>query len=224
MGNEKQAYCGKHYYDKEKYDRCPYCYGEAARKDPGATMPERYTDLEMDDLDLDLDLDLDMDDLEPTESAYVPKAKAFSYVADDEDDDERTKSAYFKEKGVDPVVGWLVALSGNVKGTDYSIRTGNNLIGRNPNMDICIRGDLTISKENQAIISYDARHRKFFFTPGNGKNIVYVNGNAVFATTEIVSYDIIEMGVTKFVFVPFCGENFDWESVLTEQAEQTEGE
>jgi len=214
MGKENQAYCGKHYYDGDKYDRCPYCYGEDARRDPGATMPEGFTDMDLEIEDLDLDL-------EPTESAYVPKQKSFSYMDDDDDDEERTVSAFFKEKGVDPVVGWLVALSGSAKGSDYSIRTGNNYIGRNPNMDICIRGDATISKENQARISYDARHRKFFFTPGNGKNIVYVNGNAVFATTEIVSYDIIEMGVTKFVFVPFCGENFDWDTVLKDE---TEGE
>ena len=35
--------------------------------------------------------------------------------------------------------------------------------------------------------------------------------NAVYTPIVLKSYDVIEMGDSKFVFVPFCGESFMWE-------------
>ena len=40
--------------------------------------------------------------------------------------------------------------------------------------------------------------------------IVYLNGNAVYAPSVLNKYDEIELGKSKFLFVPFCGENFMW--------------
>ena len=137
----------------------------------------------------------------------------------DYDSVQVTESAYMKEKGMDPVAGWLVAVSGSFKGTDYRIHSDNNFIGRSRRMNICIMGDETISKENHACISFDTRNKKFYFTPGMGRNIVRVNDNAIFVTTELQAYDIIELGITKFVFIPFCGNEFDWDQTFTTEEE-----
>jgi len=109
-----------------------------------------------------------------------------------------------------PVAGWMVCIDGPSKGTDYRIHEENNYIGRSNKMDICILGDPTISRENHAIITYDPRDRVFYFAPQRGASIVRVNGRAVLSTVELHSYDRIEIGKSMFLFVAFCGEQFQW--------------
>lgn len=112
--------------------------------------------------------------------------------------------------GFNPVVGWLVCVDGADKGTDYRIRNGNNYIGRDQSMDICIRNDLHISNQNAAIIGYDDIERQFFFGPAGGHNTVRVNGKMVINAVPLAPYDEIIVGTTKLMFVPLCGERFDW--------------
>jgi len=112
--------------------------------------------------------------------------------------------------GFNPVVGWLVCVDGTDKGTDYRIRNGNNYIGRDQSMDICIRNDNHISNKNAAIIGYDDLERQFFFGPAGGHNTVRVNGKMVINAIPLAPYDEITVGTTKLMFVPLCGERFDW--------------
>lgn len=112
--------------------------------------------------------------------------------------------------GFNPVVGWLVCVDGADKGTDYRIRNGNNYIGRDQSMDICIRNDNHISNQNAAIIGYDDLERQFFFGPAGGHNTVRVNGKMVINAVPLSPYDEITVGTTKLMFVPLCGERFDW--------------
>ena len=127
------------------------------------------------------------------------------------DGDGRTVAVIKQSLGVDPVVGWLVSLDGEEKGKDYRIHADNNYIGRSAKMDICIGGDDTISRENHAIISYDTRAKTFYLSPGEGRSIIRLNDEAVFATTKITASDIIEIGKTRLRFVPFCDGNFEWD-------------
>ena len=69
----------------------------------------------------------------------------------------KTVGYYHKKVGIDPVVGWLLCVDGPEKGRDYRIRSGRNSIGRAENMDICISGDSSISRERHAIIAYDPK-------------------------------------------------------------------
>jgi len=41
--------------------------------------------------------------------------------------------------------------------------------------------------------------------------LVYLYGEDIDVPTQIKAYDVIEVGQTKLIFVPFCGENFKWE-------------
>lgn len=125
-------------------------------------------------------------------------------------DSERTQAVLKKEIGIDPVVGWLVCVEGKEKGRDYRIHSDNNFIGRSEKMDVCIRGDDTISRENHAIISYDVRDKMYYFSTGEGRSIVRVNGKALFSTVELKAYDSVELGNTKLIFIPLCGEGFTW--------------
>ena len=86
-----------------------------------------------------------------------------------------------EQMGFDPVVGWLACVEGPSRGKSYTIRGGINAIGRGDRMDITITGDRTISMENHAKISYSDRNNRFNLLPGDGRNIVYLNGEEVFA-------------------------------------------
>ena len=114
------------------------------------------------------------------------------------------------EGTVDPVVGWLVCISGPSRGTDYRIHAGYNYIGRETG-DIRIGGDLQISRQKHAMIAYDSGEHLYFVGPSEGRNIIKVNGHAVLNAVEIQLYDVISIGTTKLMFVPLCSDRFSWE-------------
>ena len=115
------------------------------------------------------------------------------------------------QMGFDPVVGWLACVAGPSRGKSYTVRGGVNAIGRSERMDIVITGDLKISAENHAKISYSDKHNRFNLLPGEGRNIVYLNDEEVFTPMPLHAYDLIDFGETKLLFVPLCGEKFTWE-------------
>jgi len=115
--------------------------------------------------------------------------------------------------GFDPVVGWLICIKGPNRGRDYRLHSGTNFIGRSKEMDVCIEHDQTISKRNAASISYDDRSKTFFIQKGEVRNLLYLNGKPVRSDADIVIYDRIEIGSTELIFVPLCGDNFNWQDI-----------
>lgn len=113
-------------------------------------------------------------------------------------------------EGFSPVVGWLVCVDGPAEGMDYRIRAGYNYIGRSENMDICILGDNNIGRERHAMIAYDPQEKIYFFGPADGRSIVRKNDKMVMVPVELAAYDIVRIGSTKLMFVPLCGEHFNW--------------
>ena len=122
----------------------------------------------------------------------------------------RTVGMMQSQMGFDPVVGWLACVEGPSRGKSYTIRGGINSIGRGDRMDIVITGDLKISSENHAKISYSEKNNRFNLLPGEGRNIVYLNDEEVFSPMPLKAYDLIDFGETKLIFVPLCGEQFTW--------------
>lgn len=112
----------------------------------------------------------------------------------------------------DPVVGWLVVVGGPGLGAFRPIFEGNNTVGRGAGQRIPIDfGDDTISSEEQAYIRYDSADRKFLLVPNLAKtNVVAVNDRKPTGAVELAGMDLITMGRTQLVFVPFCGNDFDW--------------
>lgn len=197
-----------HYYDVSIHATCPYCEtkggndsmtvgfapGMAMQPDGDSkTLPIGYHSMAS-----------QVDNRTPVNAYSNPIS-----VAND-DDDNRTVAIIHKDMGVDPVVGWLVCLNNSQKGRDYRIHSDNNYVGRSEKMDVCIRGDETISRDNHAIISYDSRDNIFYFSPGDGRSIVRVNDKAVFNTVELKAYDVITIGKTNLLFIPLCTDKFEW--------------
>lgn len=112
---------------------------------------------------------------------------------------------------IEPVCGWLVCIEGTRVGKDYKIKRGKNFIGRADDMDIQILGDDKVSRRNHAIIVYDPKKKNNVLLPGESSGIAYLNGEAVYVPTQLAAYDVIELGKSKFLFVSFCGEHFEWE-------------
>jgi hypothetical protein len=192
----KQCEQGGHYYDATIHADCPYCVtpnvGATVAMDTGRTMPLANASSP----DIGKTMPLTRED-NAGKAAPPP-------------DEGRTIAIVKESLGIDPVVGWLVNLEGNEKGRDYRIHTDNNFIGRSEKMDICIKGDDTISRENHATISFDSRDKVFYLSPGDGRSIVRLNDKALFQTAELSALDIIEIGKTRLVFAPLCGDKFEW--------------
>lgn len=114
----------------------------------------------------------------------------------------------------DPVVGWLVVVKGPGRGQAVRIGSEWNSIGRDPDQRICLNfGDNHISRRNHARLNYEPLARKFAITVGDGINSTYVRGENLLGPTEIKAGDRIRMGDTELMFVPLCGESFDWNTV-----------
>ncbi len=114
------------------------------------------------------------------------------------------------EEELEPVCGWLVCIEGARVGKDYKLHDGKNFVGRGDDMDVQILGDNTINRRNHAVIVYDRKKRSTVILPGDSSGIAYLNGEAVYVPTELKPYDSIEMGESRFLFLPLCGENFEW--------------
>ena len=138
-------------------------------------------------------------------------------LVEEMEDNDRTTAYWSKDVKVDPVVGWLACIKGPEKGQDYRIVSERNFIGRNEEMDIRVEGDMTISRKNHCSISYNPKQRIFIITPGEGNGLVYINNEALYTSRQLESYDMIEIGESKFIFVNLCGQNFDWEKEKTEE-------
>ena len=171
-----------HLYDSAQHPTCPYCGGNMNRMEFSAA-PDPGVGKTV---------------------GVAPSAPA------PQPDTGKTVAVFQKSFSREPVTGWLVCIEGPDRGHDYRIRTGYNHIGRAEHMDICIRGDKQISREKHALVAYDDTEKVFFFGPSDGKNIVRVNDKMVMVPTQLHAYDTVTVGTSKLIFVPLCGENFNW--------------
>lgn len=174
-----------HYYDAGKSSTCPAC-----GTDKGGLV---LTKLKRRD-------ESDAIVLPTTQPRERPKAEQM--------DNAPTVGVVRKQLGIDPVVGWLVCVSGAQRGIGYPLHSERNLIGRNAENDVCLAGDETISRGAHAVVSFDPRQQSFLLSAGDGRGLVYLNGTVVETAKRLEAYDAIELGQTKLMFVPFA---FVWE-------------
>ena len=187
-----------HLYDTDQYASCPYCQGGANVINFGGA-------------------DSSVGKTVAAVSPVIPASEVGATVAPqafqkkkDESEIGKTVGVFQKKMNFEPVVGWLVCTSGPEKGKDFRIYGKNNTIGRSEKMDICIKGDPTISRENHARLAYDEKHNAFHLIPAESTNTIYLNDEPVYVPAKLTARDIIEFGDCKLVFVPFCDDSFTW--------------
>ncbi|MFD7523418.1 FHA domain-containing protein [Paenibacillus chitinolyticus] len=139
-----------------------------------------------------------------------PASRAEESRAQRVQEDDKTMPFLGETIGIEPVAGWLVCIEGPQMGQDYRIMAEKNFIGRSEEMHIRIIGDNTISRRNHAVIVYDPKKRNFYLLPGDASGLAYHNNEAVYSPVELTAYDLLQLGRSKFVFIPLCGAHFEW--------------
>lgn len=111
----------------------------------------------------------------------------------------------------DPIVGWLVVISGPGQGHAIRLGHGMNSIGRAEGQRCRLDfGDTEISRKNHASLTYDPRGRKFYLMHGGGQNLTYIGETPVLQAVLLNGGECISMGKTTLKFIPLCGPDFDW--------------
>lgn len=223
--------CGHgHIYDPDLYPSCPYCnsaqpiinfgsgggYGQAACGevrtapiDGGYGLPAAYSE----------DKTAPLNGYGPSVSEEQavwngdvtrPPLGYASSQGKRASEEQRTVGMMQKKLGMEPVVGWLVCVQGEDRGRDYRLMARINSIGRSEKMDVCIRGDQSISKENHARLGYESKHNTFHLIPADSTNPIYLNDQVVYVPTPLSPYDLLEFGETRLVFIPLCSARFNW--------------
>ena len=108
------------------------------------------------------------------------------------------------------VCAWLVCIDGVNKGRSYPVHPEKTFVGSGDDMDIQILGDDKVDRYRHAVIVYDGKKREFVLLPGESASLTYLEGVAVYAPKVLSSHARIEIGESKFIFLPFCGEQYDW--------------
>ena len=124
-------------------------------------------------------------------------------------------TVYFYENAEEePVTGWLVCVKGAYLGKSFPIKAGRNNIGRSMEMDIPLTKEVTISRVKHASVTYDPANCKFLIQPGEGRGLSYLNGEMLISHAYLNEYDKITLGKSMFVFIPLCGDKFNWDDYL----------
>lgn len=184
-----------HFYDDEKFGGCPHCENDLPGRPRRGVSEEKtvfgvsHQDIAARAMRQHIQVDL----------GAPPQGPA----------DEKTVGIYRTEKGCDPVVGWLVCTGGREKGRDFRLHAGRNFIGRAIKSDIALVDDERISREDHCSLVFEPRKSVFLLARGSGDGVV-VNGERLQDNRMLLGDEMIEIGASTFVFIPFCREGRTW--------------
>ncbi len=114
---------------------------------------------------------------------------------------------------IELAVGWLVAITGPMRGQSHTLRLGRNTIGRGLNNDIVLPDDVGISSDTAVTVAYVPQTHEYYVGAGNGHMIATINDKPILMTEQIKAGDRIRLSHdTVLRFVPCCFDGFFWES------------
>lgn len=183
-----------HFFDDEKYDACPTC---SKSNGPRWKIEDEKT----------ISLDMAEGTVERIQltAEEMPKQSVRGNW-----DNERTVALGGYQTRELPV-GWLVCISGEMKGKDYRLYSGFNRVGRNMDSDICIQ-DFTVSKDAHCSVVYDEKGGQFYLVPGKG-TLTYHNGECLQDSAKLQEGDRIGVGESILEFIPFCKGDHTWKTL-----------
>lgn len=100
------------------------------------------------------------------------------------------------------VVGWLVSVSGPVRGRSYELHAGRNFIGRAATSDVALPEDTAVARERQASVIFDPRTARFSVTANETRELTYVNDELVYDHCDLTANDVLLVGSTSLMLVP----------------------
>ncbi len=228
-----------HFYDGDRYASCPHCGAAAGASDDSTTVAMRPVN-GSENVTMDLysgggvaeddavtvqhiatDSDVTQKRQEPVEVLPMepvrPQPSAAAPVQSLPDDDVPTRR-YYEEAiatpvKAEPVVGWLVCTKGEYFGQSFTLKSGRNFIGRGRDMDICLEGERSVSRDRHAVIVYEPKERMFLAQAGDARELFYVNDDVVLDHVVLKANDIISLGKVDLMIIPCCTKEFAWEDL-----------
>lgn len=191
-----------HFYDAGIYNRCPHCNAGPSEE---ANNETRALDIDQADVTVGL-----QEAVKNATASMGASQQAQPLSAAVVDDDPKTVGFFKSSMGIEPVVGWLVSVEGANKGKDFRLKSGRNFIGRSSQMDVCLSGDNTVSRDRHGILVYEPKNHLFLISPGDSKELCYLNDDVVLTPQTIAKNDILTVGSTKLMFFPCCDGVFNW--------------
>ncbi len=76
-------------------------------------------------------------------------------------------------------------------------------------MDIVLE-DEYVSNENHASIMYIPEKNVFRVAAGQSRSLVWLDDDTVDTSEEIHAGQVIRVGKSRLMFVPFCGVYYNW--------------
>jgi hypothetical protein len=107
------------------------------------------------------------------------------------------------------VVGWLIGLSGGIRGESFPIRIGRNVVGRDRRSDIVVSDDQASAHHADLVFRPD--ERRFILMDANSTNGTFVNDREIEPRSDLQNKDIIRIGTHSYLFYALCNENFSWD-------------
>ncbi len=109
--------------------------------------------------------------------------------------DKTTIVSAMDEPEFKPVVGWLVAVNGALKGHDFRLRDGKNMIGTAADADVVLTDQYMSSRH--AVIRHE--DGVFIIVDLDSTNGTYVNDSRI-SKEEIIDNDRVRIGRTELRF------------------------
>lgn len=193
-----------HFYDKDTYASCPHCGGVNA--EPNQTFSFANND------GVEPGKTMGWDNIS---SPMEPLADVISPEANMDYHEESKTISIYQDMKVEtlqkvPTVGWLVCTKGKFYGQDFHLKSGRNFIGRGVDMDVCLAGENTVSRDRHATIIHEPKQNLFMAQPGESRELFYVNGEVVLSPVQLKKNDVLQMGEVQLMLIPCCDSAFSW--------------
>ncbi len=111
--------------------------------------------------------------------------------------------------------GWLTCIDGHMLGESFSLREGENYIGRSANMDVALLQETTVSRDNHCIILFDNAQNSFHITITDQEKAVFLNKKRIHTSTQLKHHDVITLGDCSLLFIPLCDNHFQWPDIVS---------
>jgi len=152
---------------------------------------------------------------EAPKAVYRPEAPAAKIYEEPKEeyspfgsDDAKTVGIFASNTRDLDLTGWLVCRKGPGKGTDYHIFSGRNRIGGGRTMEVSMWEDRQIVEDNHVSLIYDPKNDNYWLIPGTAT--AFVNGELLIDARMLADYDIIGLGESELVFIPYCKSRMKW--------------
>lgn len=205
---------GLHFYNPKIHDSCPICTEKTApnTQKPPADSPESDTKKASEERKTTL-----LSPLSPDEAQNfpekIPSGGSGTLLISPPAESQKIARP---ETQKNLLAGWLVITEGPGLGTDFRLKQGENRIGLDEGLEVSLdfgeKSDKSISRQERLIVIYDQNANEFYIEkPDHAANgTLLLNKETTPGLQKLQTGDVFQIGKTKLLFIPLCGDFFCW--------------